>query len=127
WRLSLPIVLWFATYAAVLRMFLPSMRERSRRMSEMRSEVTGRVVDSYTNILTVKLFARARDEDAFVREAVDEHTVAYRRQLRMGSLWIICLYVMNACLMVGTAALAIVLWRNGLVTLGVVASSIPPA
>ena len=58
----------------VLRAFLPRMRERSRRMSEMRSELTGRVVDSYTNILTVKLFARARDEDAFVREAVDEHT-----------------------------------------------------
>ena len=43
-------------------------------MSEVRSTLTGRVVDSYTNILTVKLFARAADEDAFVRDAVDEHT-----------------------------------------------------
>ena len=48
------------------------------RVSEVRSTLTGRVVDSYTNILTVKLFARARDEDAFVREAVDEHTGAFR-------------------------------------------------
>ena len=38
-------------------------------MSEVRSALTGRVVDSYTNILTVKLFARARDEDNFVRES----------------------------------------------------------
>ena len=58
----------------MLRYFVPRLRDRSRQMSEVRSTLTGRVVDSYTNILTVKLFARARDEDAFVREAVDEHT-----------------------------------------------------
>ena len=40
--------------------------------------VMGRVVDSYTNILTVKLFARARDEDAYVREVIDEHTARDR-------------------------------------------------
>ena len=67
----------------MLRFFVPRMRERSRRVSEMRSNLTGRVVDSYTNILTVKLFARARDEDAFVRDAVDEHTAAFRDQTRM--------------------------------------------
>src|SRR5205823_10149825 len=61
WRLSLPIILWFAIYGAVLRALLPQMRERSRAMSEMRSALTGRIVDSYTNILTVKLFARARE------------------------------------------------------------------
>jgi ATP-binding cassette subfamily B multidrug efflux pump len=127
WRLAVPILLWFATYAAVLRMFLPRMRERSRRMSEMRSEVTGRVVDSYTNILTVKLFARARDEDAFVREAVDEHTDAYRRQLRMTSAWGISLILMNASLLTGTGALAIALWARGRVPVGTVAMAIPMA
>ena len=127
WRLSLPILLWFATYAAVLRLFLPSMRERSRRMSEMRSEVTGRVVDSYTNILTVKLFARARDEDEFVRDAVDEHTVAYRRQLRMTSAWNLCLILMNAALLVGTAGLATLLWADGHIPIGTVATAIPMA
>ena len=65
-------LLWFAGYAGILRYFVPRMRERSRAMSEMRSMLTGRVVDSYTNILTVKLFARARDEDAFVRDAIDD-------------------------------------------------------
>src|SRR5580704_1341035 len=127
WWLSLPVILWFATFAAVLRMFLPRMRERSRRMSEMRSEVTGRVVDSYTNILTVKLFARARDEDAFVREAVDEHTDAYRRQLRMTSAWGISLILMNAALLTGTGGLAIWLWANGTVPVGTVAMAIPMA
>ncbi|HTQ34719.1 MAG TPA: ABC transporter ATP-binding protein [Stellaceae bacterium] len=127
WRLALPVLCWFATYAVVLRAFLPRMRERSRRMSEMRSEVTGRVVDSYTNILTVKLFARARDEDAFVREAVDEHTHAYRRQLRMTSAWGISLILMNASLLTGTGGLAIWLWSRGRVPVGVVAMAIPMA
>jgi ATP-binding cassette, subfamily B, multidrug efflux pump len=127
WRLSLPVLLWFATYAVVLRMFLPRMRERSRRVSEMRSEVTGRVVDSYTNILTVKLFARARDEDDFVREAIDEHTVAYRRQQRMTSSWGISLILMNASLLVGTSAIAIGLWAAGRVPVGAVAMAIPMA
>ncbi len=79
WRLALPIALWFVAYGLLLRCFVPRMRDRSRAVSEVRSDLTGRVVDSYTNILTVKLFARARDEDAFVREAVDEHTDAFRR------------------------------------------------
>jgi ATP-binding cassette, subfamily B, multidrug efflux pump len=127
WRLAVPILCWFATYGAVLRMFLPRMRERSRKMSEMRSEVTGRVVDSYTNILTVKLFARARDEDDFVREAVDDHTHAYRRQLRMTSAWGISLILMNAALLTGTGGLAIWLWTRGRVPVGTVAMAIPMA
>ena len=73
-RLAIPLLLWFAGYAVMLRVFVPRLRNRSREMSEVRSALTGRVVDSYTNILTVKLFARPRDEDAFVRAAVDEHT-----------------------------------------------------
>ena len=127
WRLAVPVVLWFVTYAIVLRAFLPRMRERSRRMSELRSEVTGRVVDSYTNILTVKLFARARDEDQFVRESVDEHTEAYRRQLRMTSAWGISLILMNASLLTSTGGLAIWLWTRGRVPVGVVAMAIPMA
>jgi len=127
WRLSIPIALWFVTYAVVLRAFLPRMRERSRHMSEMRSQLTGKIVDSYTNILTVKLFARARDEDRFVRDAVDEHTVAYRSQLRMTSAWNFCLIVMNAALLVGTGGLAISQWAAGHVPVGTVATAIPMA
>ncbi len=127
WRLSVPLLCWFVIYAGVLVQFLPQMRERARFMSEMRSHLTGRIVDSYTNILTVKLFARARDEDAFVREAVDEHTAAWRAQLRLGSLWIMVLQLLNALLMVGTGALAILLWRGGYIAIGVVATAIPLA
>ena len=127
WRLALPIVAWFGLYGWVLTRFLPQMRERSRAMSEMRSVLTGKIVDSYTNILTVKLFARARDEDEFVRDAVDEHTETWRAQQRIGTLWGLSLQVMNALLMVGTGVLAIVLWRAGHIGIGTVATAIPMA
>ncbi len=127
WRLALPIVLWFAGYVTALSLFVPRMRERSRRMSEVRSSLTGRIVDSYTNILTVKLFARSRDEDAFVRESVDEHTAAFRRQLRLVTLWSVTLAVMNALMVTGVGALAILAWRAGRVPIGTVATALPLA
>ncbi len=103
WRLTPPILLWFAGYAGILVYFVPRLRERSRAVSEMRSNLTGRVVDSYTNILTVKLFSRARDEDAFVREAIDLHTGAFRDQTRMITGYVVMLALMNATLIVATA------------------------
>ena len=81
--------------------------------------LTGRVVDSYTNILTVKLFSRARDEDAFVREAIDLHTGAFRDQTRMITGYVVILSVMNATLIVATASLAIWQWSSGRISLGV--------
>src|SRR5439155_21307614 len=80
-----------------------------------------------TNILTVKLFARAREEDASVREGVDEHTEAWRAQQRLGTLWNLSLMAMNALLMVGTGALALLLWRADLIAIGTVATAIPMA
>ncbi len=127
WRLALPIAFWFVGYVAVLRLFVPRMRERSRQMSEVRSSLTGRIVDSYTNILTVKLFARSRDEDAFVRDAVDEHTLAFRRQLRLVTLWSITLAAMNALMVTATGLLAILAWRAGRVPVGTVATALPLA
>jgi ATP-binding cassette subfamily B multidrug efflux pump len=125
WRLTPPILLWFVGYAAMLAYFVPRLRERSRAVSEVRSMLTGRVVDSYTNILTVKLFARARDEDAFVREAVDYHTAAFRDQSRMVTAYIVILAVMNASLIVSTATLAIWQWGVGRISLGSVAMALP--
>ncbi|WP_428377828.1 ABC transporter ATP-binding protein [Lichenicoccus sp.] len=127
WRLAIPIVLWFIAYAGLLRVFVPRMRERSRHMSEVRSNLTGRIVDSYTNILTVKLFARSSDEDAFVREAVDLHTGAFRRQLRLITLWSVTLALMNATMVVGTGLLAMLAWRAGRVPVGTVATALPLA
>ena len=107
--------------------FVPRLRERSRRVSEMRSNLTGRVVDSYTNILTVKLFARARDEDAWVREAIDDHTTAFRDQTRMITGYIMILAVMNATADRQHGGVAIWQWSAGRIAVGAVATAMPLA
>ena len=123
--LALPILIWFAAYLVMLRIFVPRMRDRSKEMSEVRSMLTGRVVDSYTNILTVKLFARAREEDAYVRDAVDEHTGMFHASLRLNTLFGLTLSSLNAMMVTGTAALAIYLWTIGKVEVGTVAMALP--
>jgi ATP-binding cassette subfamily B multidrug efflux pump len=126
-RLAAPLLVWFVGYAAMLRYFVPRLRDRSRRMSEVRSALTGRVVDSYTNILTVKLFAQPRDEDEFVRAAVDDHTIAFRAQLRLITLFGSTLTILNAALLVATGTMAILLWTRGAVSVGTVAMALPLA
>src|SRR3954463_6950063 len=125
--LALPVSLWFAGYVTMLRVLVPRMRDRSKEMSETRSMLTGRIVDSYTNILTVKLFARAREEDAYVRDALDQHTRRFHRMLRLNTLFSLCLTSLNAMLVVGTAGTAILLWSQGRVEVGTVAMALPLA
>ena len=124
-RLAIPVLLWFCGYAALLRWFVPQLRNRSQRMSAARSQLSGRVVDSYTNISTVKLFARPRDEDAFVREAMDELTDAHRDQVRLMTVLGLSLGVSNAAMVVGTAGAAIWLWSDGRILVGTVAMALP--
>ena len=127
WRLAVPTVLWFVGYVAFLRHFVPRMRDRAQASSELRSLVMGRVVDSYTNILTVKLFARARDEDAYVRHAVDDHTAAIAAHMRVTTRFMATLSVMNAVLLVSTASIGMLLWAHGQVSAGLVATALPLA
>jgi len=125
--LALPIALWFIGYLVLLRVFVPRMRDRSREMSEVRSMVTGRIVDSYTNILTVKLFSRPWQEDAYVREAIDEHNGKFHASLRLNTSLGLALSSLNALMVTGTGALALSLWTRGQVSVGTVAMALPLA
>ena len=127
WRLALPTLCWFASYAFFLRHFVPRMRDLAKVSSEQRSLVMGRVVDSYTNILTVKLFSRARDEDQYVRESIDEHTAAIAAHMRLITRFMTTLSALNALLLVSTAAVGITLWARGQVDAGTVATALPLA
>jgi ATP-binding cassette subfamily B multidrug efflux pump len=127
WRLGLPMLFWVAGYVVFLRYFVPRLRELARVSSEGRSLVMGRVVDSYTNILTVKLFGRLRDEDAYVREAMDGHYGSMRLHLAMITKFQFCLAALNALLLVGTATIGLMLWAQGTVDAGVVATAFPLA
>jgi ATP-binding cassette subfamily B multidrug efflux pump len=123
--LALPILLWFAGYAALLILFVPRMRERSKVSSIARSTLMGRIVDSYTNILTVKLFARAREEDQYVRNAVDKHVDLFTKAQRLLTAFAALLDVLNALLIAGSGATALILWRYGLVEVGAIAMVLP--
>jgi ATP-binding cassette subfamily B multidrug efflux pump len=123
--LTLPILFWFAGYVALLWSFVPRMRDRSKISSEARSALVGRIVDSYTNILTVKLFARPRDEDDYVRDAVERHTDLFIHAQRLLTWFGTLLHVLNALLIAGAGAIAIWLWQRGTVEVGVIAMVLP--
>jgi ATP-binding cassette subfamily B multidrug efflux pump len=127
WRLAIPTALWFAGYVFFLRHFVPKMRDLAKTSSELRSLVMGRVVDSYTNILTVKLFARSKDEDNYVREVIDEHTGAIQAHMRLITTFMTTLSALNAMLLVSTAAIGITLWGQGQIDAGTVATALPLA
>jgi ATP-binding cassette subfamily B multidrug efflux pump len=123
--LTIPILLWFAGYLALLVYFVPRMRDRSKKSSEARSTLMGRIVDSYTNILTVKLFARARDEDNYVRDAVDRHTGLFLASQRLMTAFGTLLALLNASLIAGAGGLALLLWQRGSVEVGTIAMVLP--
>jgi ATP-binding cassette, subfamily B, multidrug efflux pump len=125
WRLGLPTLAWFLGYVVFLRHFVPRMRDLAKASSEVRSLVMARVVDSYTNMLTVKLFARLADEDAYVREVIDAHQAAIGAHMRLISQFMFWLSAMNAALLTATAAVGIWLWAQGTVGAGVVATALP--
>jgi ATP-binding cassette subfamily B multidrug efflux pump len=121
WRLTVPVILWTVAFFALLAAFVPRIRDRSTLTSDARSIVTGRLVDSYTNIQTVKLFADDTREDDYVAEVLADHTEKYRRQARLTATLQSAVIVANSMMIFGTMALAIWLWSTGELTLGAIA------
>ncbi|HMU66114.1 MAG TPA: ABC transporter ATP-binding protein, partial [Cellvibrionaceae bacterium] len=126
-RLALPTFVWIGAYITFLRYFVPRLLALARISSEARSTTMARVVDSYTNILTVKLFARAADEDQHVREAVDHHQDAMAKHMRVMTYYLWTLNILNALLITGTAAVGIFLWSQNMISAALVATAVPLA
>ena len=80
WRLMVPLVLWLLAYAVIMVYFVPRAKERAWIASEARSKAMGRIVDGYTNIPTLKLFAHGGREQAYVAESIQELAVKHRAQ-----------------------------------------------
>ena len=123
WRLMLPLVGWVIAYGAVIVTLVPPVRERSIAMSEANSGLTGRVVDGFTNILSVKLFAHAEREEAFGRQAFERQLEASRAMNRTITTMTAALTLLNSVFIFVAAALSIWLWTKGEITLGAVAAS----
>src|SRR5215510_8771230 len=120
-RLTIPLLPWLVAYVGIVVWLVPPIRERSTAASEARSMLLGRLVDSYTNILTVKLFAHADREDAYARAALEEQMAKWQASLRIQTSMELVLYTLNGFLIVAATGLAIYLWSIDIVTVGAIA------
>ena len=121
WRLALPLLGWLAAYVAMLGYFVPRLGRVSQEQADARSVMTGRVVDSYTNIQTVKLFSHGRREAVFAREGMGEFLDTVYRSMRLVTQLYGALYMLNSTLLATIGGLAIWLWLNEAVSIGAVA------
>ena len=121
WRLLMPMVLWLAGYSLVILFLVPSVRGRSASLSEANSRLLGQIVDGYTNIQSVKLFASDDQEDAYAGGFLKRHTIAFRSLMESIFNMSVALTVLNTALVVGTAVISIVLWQRGEVSVGTIA------
>ena len=119
--LALPLVVWIVIYIGLLFYFVPRVKLRSWRASDARSKLMGRIVDGYTNIATLKLFAHSRREEEYVAEAMVEQTQRSRDMTRMTTLMGVSITMLNGLLIVGTCGLALWLWHQGSITVGAIA------
>jgi ATP-binding cassette, subfamily B, multidrug efflux pump len=121
WQLVVPMLVWLAVYVSMLRYFVPRLKVISEKQADARSMMTGRIVDSYTNIATVKLFSHAKREVSYAKEGMDEFLQTAYGQMRLVTMFHFLLYVINAILLVVIAGIAISLWAAGAATVGAVA------
>jgi len=116
--LMVPFALWLVAYAAMLRYFLPRLKAVSRQQADARSEMTGRVVDSYTNMATVKLFAHTGHEARYARESMKVFLDTVYPQMRLVTWMNVVLDALNALLLFAVGAAGIVLWMQGATAIG---------
>ena len=120
-RLCLPIVIWLGFYILVQRYFVPKMKNIAMLQADARSLMTGRIVDSYTNIITLKLFSHSSRESDYVRDGMSEFLNTVHPQMRLVTTLNMVLWSLNMLLIFSTAALGIYLWINGSITPGAIA------
>lgn len=123
WRLALPLVVWLVVYVGLILYFIPRVGRASTAFADARSKITGRIVDSYTNIQTVKLFAHAGREEAFAKEAIREGQSTFAAEMRLVTLMDVSLVTINGFLMAGVVGYSIWLWAEGVGSLGAVAAA----
>ncbi|WP_323763818.1 ABC transporter ATP-binding protein [Marinovum sp.] len=123
WRLSLPLLGWLVFYGLLIRWTVKRVGPASQAASDARSEVTGRVVDAYTNIHSVKMFAHHGREMQFAREAIEGARRTFQTEMRIFTIMDVVLNLLNGFLIVGVVGWALWLWMQGLASVGSVAAA----
>ncbi|MCY4301686.1 MAG: ABC transporter ATP-binding protein [Aestuariivita sp.] len=122
-RLLMPLLLWFWLYGMLVAWTIKRVGPASKAASDARSAVTGRVVDSYTNIHSVKMFAHHDEELAYAKEAIEHTRQTFSKEMRIYTIMDLLLVVLNGVLIVSVVGWAIYLWMQHEVTVGVVAAA----
>ncbi|MHA6264301.1 ABC transporter ATP-binding protein [Arenibacterium sp. CAU 1754] len=122
-RLMIPLAVWLVLYAALIRWTVIRVGPASQAASDARSTVTGRVVDSYSNIHSVKMFAHHDRELEYAREAIENTRKTFQTEMRIYTLMDMALVSLNGLLIVGVVGWAIALWMQGAASAGVVAAA----
>ncbi|NIZ11837.1 ABC transporter ATP-binding protein [Phaeobacter sp. HF9A] len=122
-KLMLPLVIWFALYALLIKWTIARVGPASQAASDARSLVNGRVVDSYSNIHSVKMFAHHERELSYAKEAIDETRRTFLTEMRIYTIMDATLVMLNGLLIVGVVGWGIALWMQGLASVGVVAAA----
>ena len=123
-RLTAPLLVWLAAYLGTLYYFLPRLKDTAKRQADARAAMTGRVVDSYTNIQTVKLFAHAHREQAYARASMDDFLGTVHAQMRYVTGIYTVLYSINSLLLFAVTGMSIWLWMIDAASLGAIAVAI---
>lgn len=121
WRLGVPLMVWLVTYALIMRYFLPRLKNVSAIQADARSNMTGRVVDAYTNIQTVKMFSSNNTEEAYVQTSMQDMLDSVHLQMRMVTQINTILISLNALLLCTTMGFGIWLWTQSIVSSGAIA------
>jgi ATP-binding cassette subfamily B multidrug efflux pump len=121
WRLAAAIVVWIIVFAFMARHYVPRMRRASAAAAENASALTGRIVDSYANIQTLKLFGTAETDDAFVRAGFEQYIAAVRRLARVLVGVRTSMAMLSGVMIAAIGALCVYLWIGDIITVGGVA------
>jgi len=119
--LCLPLLAWLILYIVILSYFVPRLKHVSTLQADARSTMTGRIVDSYTNILTLKLFSQSQRESAYVKAGMEEFMATVHPQMRLSTGLNVCVWIINMLLVFVTGAMGIHLWLEGDIGPGAIA------
>jgi ATP-binding cassette, subfamily B, multidrug efflux pump len=122
-RLLIPLGLWFAGFVVIARWFVPRITRLGRDVAAARSTLAGRIVDSYANIQTVKLFAHAESEEDYARHAMEDFRWTFARQLRLFTWLTMAMAALSTLLIGGVMGYAVWLWTLGAITVGPIAAA----
>ena len=120
-RLCIPLLIWLVAYVGILSYFVPQLKRVSTLQADARSLMTGRIVDNYTNIITLKLFSYSKRESAYAKTGMEEFMATVHPQMRLATYLNVCVWIINMLLVFSTCALGIYLWQHHAIGPGAIA------